>query len=78
MEGVLRAKGLKIQRRRVHDPISRVKPVLSAVRGLSFKIVRRQYSVACPNALWYIDGNHKLIEPYRMVIHGGIQDLLCI
>lgn len=26
----------------------------------------------CPNALWHIDGDHKLIEPYRIVIHGGI------
>ena len=45
---------------------------MSALRGHSFKIIRRQYSVPCTNALWHIDGNHKLIEPYRMVIHGGI------
>lgn len=72
VEGGLRAKGFKIQRRRVHDSISRVNPVMSAVRGHSFKIVRRRYSVPCPNALWHIDGDHKLIEPYRIVIHGGI------
>ncbi|XP_046855086.1 uncharacterized protein LOC124448110 [Xenia sp. Carnegie-2017] len=21
---------------------------------------------------WHIDGNHKLIEPYRIVVHGGV------
>ena len=23
-------------------------------------------------SLWHIDSNHKLIEPYQIVIHGGI------
>ena len=31
-------------------------------------IYRRKYSVPCPNALWHIDGNHKLIR-YRFVVH---------
>ena len=44
----------------------------SVVRGHHFRIIRRRYSVPCPNALWHIDGDHKLIEPYRIVIHGGI------
>jgi hypothetical protein len=72
VEGGLRAKKLKIQQNRVRESIARVNPVLSAVRRHSFKIVRRKYSVPCPNALWHIDGDHKLIEPYRIVIHGGI------
>ncbi|MEQ2266054.1 hypothetical protein XENORESO_017225 [Xenotaenia resolanae] len=32
---------------------------------------RRQYSVPAPNAMWHIDGNHKLIR-WRFVVHGGI------
>ena len=32
---------------------------------------RRQYNVPSPNALWHIDGNHKLIR-WRFVVHGGI------
>ena len=32
---------------------------------------RRQYSVSGPNALWHIDGYHKLIR-WRTVVHGGI------
>jgi len=72
VEGGLRARGLKIQITRVRDSIARVNPIMSAIRQHSFRIVRRKYSVPCPNALWHIDGDHKLIEPYRIVIHGGI------
>ena len=38
---------------------------------LSQPICRRTYSVGGPNALWHLDGNHKLIR-WRLVIHGGI------
>ncbi len=34
-------------------------------------IQRRGYSVPGPNALWHLDGNHKLIR-WRLVIHGAI------
>ena len=34
-------------------------------------IKRRVYSVPCPNEVWQIDGNHKLIK-WRFVVHGGI------
>ena len=72
VEGGLTAKKLKIQQNRIRESIARVNPVQSAVRGHHFRIIRRRYSVPCPNALWHIDGDHKLIEPYRIVIHGGI------
>ena len=68
----VRAKGFKIQRRHVLDSISRVNPMMSAVRGHSFKIVQQPHSVLCPNALWHIDSDHKLTEPYRILIHRGI------
>ena len=32
---------------------------------------RREYKVPSPNALWHIDGNHKLVR-WRFVIHGDI------
>ena len=32
---------------------------------------RRTYYVEAPNALWHLDGYHKLIR-WRFVIHGGI------
>ena len=34
-------------------------------------INRRAYFVPCPNYLWHIDGNHKMIR-WRFVIHYGI------
>ena len=34
-------------------------------------LTRRVYSVPWINALWHIDGHHKLI-PWKIVIHGGV------
>ena len=34
-------------------------------------IQHRVYSVPCPNYLWHVDGNHKLIR-WRIVVHGSI------
>lgn len=38
---------------------------------MSRPIQRRTYSVPGPNALWHLDGNHKLVK-WRLVIHGCI------
>ena len=38
---------------------------------LCMALHRRQYNVPSPNALWYIDGCHKLIR-WWFVVHGGI------
>ena len=35
---------------------------------------RRVYAVHSPNALWHIDGYHKLIR-WKFVIHGGIEPI---
>lgn len=40
---------------------------LVAVKGTR----RRKYTVTCPNKLWHINGNHKLIR-LSLVIHGAI------
>lgn len=32
---------------------------------------RRSYDVPCPNAVWHIDGNHKLVR-WKLVIPGGV------
>ena len=50
--------------------IHRVDPVSTAVRR-SVAIRRRTYWVRGPNAVWHIDGHHKLIR-WRFVTHGGI------
>lgn len=50
IEGGLRQRGLRIQRRRIQDSI-RVDPVIRTLRGARY-IIRRVYNVPCPNALW--------------------------
>ena len=65
--GALRCRHIRVQRRRVRDCLRRLDPVGTALRWRPV-IFRRKYSVPCPNALWHIDGNHKLIR-YRFVVH---------
>ena len=70
MFGALRSLGLHIQRWKVREILRKIYPVGTALRW-NKAIYRRKYSVPCPNALWHIDGNHKLIQ-WRLVIHAGI------
>ena len=53
MQGALRQRGLRLQRRRILQSMQRVDPITTTLRA-SRTIIRRQYSVPCPNALWYI------------------------
>lgn len=63
MLGHLRAKGLRVRIMRVRESMRRVDPIGILNRSLHLRIIkRRKYSVAGPNALWHIDGNHKLIR----------------
>lgn len=68
MIGFLRHSGLRIQRHRIIDSLRRVDPVGRALQE-RLHIVRRIYQVARPNALWHIDGHHKLIK-WGIVLHG--------
>ena len=70
VSGRLRSKGILIQRKRVRESLRRVDPLL--VRFRCRRILhRRRYEVSSPNALWHIDGYHKLIR-WHYVIHGAI------
>jgi hypothetical protein len=66
----LLGQGVHVQRWRVRNSVQRINPDGCVLRSCS-SIARRTYTVAGPNSLWHIDGNHKLIR-YRIVIHGGI------
>jgi hypothetical protein len=68
--GSLRDSGIRIQRSRVIDSIRRVDPLGTVLRERA-SIHRRQYAVSRPNALWHMDGHHKLIR-WGIVIHGII------
>lgn len=65
--GFLSHHGFKIQRWRIIDSLHRVDPVGRTLQERR-TIIRRIYSVARPNALWHIDGHHKLIA-WGIVIH---------
>lgn len=66
----LRSKGVKMQRERVRKSMRRNDPIGVELRGRK-AIRRRNYVVAGPDALWHMDGYHKLIL-WGIVIHGLI------
>lgn len=68
--GYLRDSEIRIQRSRVIDSMHRVDPLGTVLRE-RVSIHRRQYAVSRPNALWHMDGHHKLIR-WGIVIHGII------
>ena len=70
IQTLLKVNGVILQRERIRESIHRVDPLGLETR-LSRTLHRRQYNVASPNALWHIDGYHKLIR-WRLVTHEGI------
>jgi hypothetical protein len=66
--GFLRSHGIRIQKHRVFASIRRVDGLGRALRQRT-TIHRRTYKVSRPNALWHLDGHHKLIL-WGFVIHG--------
>ena len=70
VQGRLRAQGIHIQRQRIRESLHRVDN--SGIQLRIRRVLRRRaYQVDCPNALWHLDGYHKLIR-WRIVVHGGI------
>lgn len=70
LKGHLKSQGLTVQRERVRQSLLRTDPT-GVLQRWRDSIRRRVYYVPFPQALWHIDGNHKLIR-WRIVIHGGI------
>ena len=70
MLGALKSRGIRVQRSRVRVLMSELDPVGTALRWRG-AIFRRNYSVRCANALWHVDGNHKMIR-WRIVVHTAI------
>ena len=61
---------IRVQRERIIASLSRVDDVAKTIlRNKTIK--RREYKSARPNALWHVDGHHKL-GPWGIVIHGFI------
>ena len=68
--GIIRSRGLKIQRWKLRESIHRIDPINTALRWLR-KNPRFVYSVPGPNSLWHNDGLHKLIS-WGFVVHSCI------
>ena len=68
--GYLRRQGYRVQYRRVLHSLRRLDHLGQVLRSRKMRR-RRKYYVTRPNALWHIDGHHKLIQ-WGIVIHGAI------
>lgn len=68
--GFLRRHGIRVQHHRVVHSLRRVDRLGQVLRDRRIKR-RRKYYVKRPNALWHMDGHHKLIR-WGIVIHGFI------
>ncbi|KAF5357480.1 hypothetical protein D9758_012525 [Tetrapyrgos nigripes] len=68
----LRRSGYRLQKRRIIGSLRRVDQLGHVLRARRVRKTQRvPYLVSCPNALWHIDGHHKLIL-WGIVIHGCI------
>lgn len=66
----LRSCGILLKRDRIRASLRRVNPSGIVLRSRAV-LQRRSYQVPSPNALWHLDGYHKLIR-WRFVIHGAV------
>lgn len=70
LQGHLANMGIKIPRAKLRTAIHNVDHANTVCRR-SHVINRRVYTAPHPNAVWHIDGNHKMIR-WRLVIHAGV------
>lgn len=70
LNGHLVGRKIIVPRSRLRASIHRVDPENTAIRR-SVTVRRRVYYAEGPNAVWHVDGHHKLIR-WRFVTHGGI------
>ncbi|XP_048878521.1 uncharacterized protein LOC125747369 [Brienomyrus brachyistius] len=70
LNGHLRSRGIIVQRRRLRESVKRIDGTgLESRRRTA--VHRRVYAVPCPNYIWHVDGNHKLIR-WKLVVHGAM------
>ena len=59
--GFLHRNGLKVQRQHVQLAVKQVDYLGQTLCQQRTKVTHQQYHVSWPNALWHINGHHKLI-----------------
>lgn len=70
LNGHLRSRNIVVQRNRLRDSIRRVDS--AGVESRRRRAIRRRiYTVPCPNFIWHVDGNHKLIR-WKLVVHAAM------
>ena len=70
VDGLLRSQGCCYKRQRLRDAMRAVDPEAVQLH-LRRSLHRREYNVEVLNAVWHVDGYHKLIR-WKIVIHCGI------
>ena len=70
LQGCLLHMNIKVPRAMLRQAIHRVDHINTVYRQ-SDVIRRRVYTSPHPNAVWHIDGNHKIIR-WRLVVHAGV------
>ena len=70
IKGHLSSCGIRVPRADLRASIHRIDHN-NTVSRRSDVVKRRVYAVTRPNAMWHIDGNHKLIR-WRLVVHAGV------
>ena len=70
IRGYLLQQHIRVQRERIIASLTRVDDVAKVILHNTI-IKRREYKSARPNALWHMDGHHKL-GPWGIVIHGFV------
>ena len=70
IRGHFSQQGMRVQRKRIIASLSRVDSVAKVMLQRK-AIERRVYESSRPNALWHVDGHHKL-GPWGIVIHGFV------
>ena len=70
MHGHVRSLKLKVRQIDVKASMARVRPLGALLRRRQ-GVQRRPYVIVRPNAVWHMDGHHKLIR-WGIVIHGFV------
>ena len=68
MAGNFTRYGVRVTRARLRSSIHRVDPINTVIRR---SVTIWSYHTSGPNAVWHIDGNHKMIR-WHFVIPGGV------
>ena len=69
MKGFSLSRGYRLQENKIRELMRLVDPEVVLLRTLQSRpVLRRAYQVAGPLSLWHIDGNHKLIGYFYILL----------